>query len=284
MQFRTTPGNTNHEYQWSARVDHNFSDKDRGYIRVLRDNGFQPTFTSPFGPTFNAESNQPQMSGQVSEIHTFGPNTVNQFSGSALFYAAVFTPSDPSGALAALPTFVNFSGTPFTSVGAFGEPGPFFFPQGRRVFQYQIIDDFSHVKGKHTFRMGFSWLHDDITDLDFQALGGPINGSLTTTLTDFYNGGGANSSLNQAFPTATEAGFGFNTFGGYVADDWKASDRLTVSLNLRLESYANPTCASNCFSRLATSFTGTPDPNAVTTPYNSMILSGSTMHIRTHRQ
>jgi Carboxypeptidase regulatory-like domain/TonB-dependent Receptor Plug Domain len=274
LQFRTTPGNTNHEYQWSARVDHNFSDKDRAYIRVLRDNGFQPTFTSPFGPTFNAESNQPQMSGQVSEIHSFGPNTVNQFSGSALFYAAVFTPSDPSGALETLPTFINFAGTPFTSTGAYGEPGPFFFPQGRRVFQYQIIDDFSHVKGKHTFRMGFSWLHDNITDLDFQALGGPINGSLTTTLGDFYNGGGANSSLLQAFPTATEAGFVFNTFGGYVADDWKASDRLTVSLNLRLESYANPSCDTNCFSRLATSFTGTPDPNAASTPYNTMILSG----------
>ena len=82
----------NKEYQWSGRVDHNFSDKDRGYIRVLRDNGFQPTYTSPFGPTFNDQSNQPQMSGQVSEMHTFGPNTVNQFNGSALFYAAIFAP------------------------------------------------------------------------------------------------------------------------------------------------------------------------------------------------
>jgi hypothetical protein len=79
LQFRTTPPNLNREYQWSARVDHTFSPKDTGYIRILRDNGFQPTFTSPFGPTFNAESNQPQMSGQVSEIHTFGPDTVNQF-------------------------------------------------------------------------------------------------------------------------------------------------------------------------------------------------------------
>ena len=127
LQFRTTPPNTNREYQWSARVDHNFSERDRAYVRVLRDSGFQPTFTSPFGPTFNDQSTQPQMSGQVSEIHTFGPNTVNQFNGSALFYAAIFTPSDPSGALAALPTFVAFSGTPFTPVGALGEPP---FPPG----------------------------------------------------------------------------------------------------------------------------------------------------------
>ncbi|MEI9970572.1 MAG: hypothetical protein WDO73_00175 [Ignavibacteriota bacterium] len=35
MLFRTTPPNTNREYVWSARVDHYFSDKDHGYIRVL---------------------------------------------------------------------------------------------------------------------------------------------------------------------------------------------------------------------------------------------------------
>jgi len=85
MQFRTTPPNSNREYQWSGRVDQNFSEKDHGYIRVLRDNGFQPSYTSPFGPTLNDQSNQPQMTGQVSETHVFGPNTVNEFKGSALF-------------------------------------------------------------------------------------------------------------------------------------------------------------------------------------------------------
>jgi hypothetical protein len=277
LQFRTTPPNSNREYQWSARVDHNFSDKDRGYIRVLRDNGFQPTFTSPFGPTFNDQSNQPQMSGSVSEIHTFGPNTVNQFNGSALFYASIFVPSDPTGALAALPTFVGLSGTPFSPVGAFGEPPfppGFFYPQGRRVFQYQVIDDFSHVRGKHTIRAGVSWLHDNITDLDFQAQGGPIHGDIGTTLSDFYNGGGRDTTLTQAFPSSPEAAFIFNTFGGYVADDWKVNDRLTVSMNLRLEHYANPICATDCFSRMAAMFTGAPNPSGASEPYNQLIVAG----------
>ena len=274
LQFRTTPPNLNHEYQWSARVDHTFSDSDRGYIRILRDNGLQPSFTSPFGAVFNDQSNQPQMSAQVSEVHTFGPNTVNQFSGSALFYAAVFEPSDPSGALAALPTFMTFSGTPFSSTGAWGEPGPFFFPQGRRVFQYQALDDFSHVMGKHTLRLGFSWLHDNITDLDFEGVGGPLNGAITTTLSDFFNGGGPSTSLSQAFPTSPEQGLRFNTFGGYIADDWKVTDRLTVSLNLRLENYGNPSCDSKCFSRLTTAFTGAAVPNAASIPYNQFIVAG----------
>jgi hypothetical protein len=274
LQFRTTPPNTNKEYQWSARVDQVFNDNDRGYIRVSRDNGFQPSYTSPFGATFNDQSNQPQMTGQVSETHVFGPNTVNEFKGSALYYSAVFTPSDPSGALAALPTYLIFSGAPFSNVGAWGEPGPFYFPQGRRVFQYQVIDDLSHVRGRHTFRIGFSWLHSTVSDLDFQALGGPINGAITTTLSDFFNGGGPGTSLTQAFPSSSEEGIRFNTYGGYLADDWKVTNQLTVSLNLRLESYATPTCDSNCFSRLTTAFTGAADANAASTPYNQIILSG----------
>jgi hypothetical protein len=275
LEFRSTPPALIHEYQWSARVDHTISDKDRAFIRVLRDNGFQPTFTSAFGPTFNAQSNQPQMSGQVSETHIFGPNTVNEFKGSTLFYAAVFVPSDPSGALNALPTEVNFSGTPFSSVGAFGAPGPnFYVPNGRRVFQYQILDDFSHIRGNHTFRIGFAWLHWTITDLDFESIGGPIHGGVTTNLADFFNGGGASTSLTQAFPSSPEQGLRFNTFGGYIADDWKVSNRLTVSLNLRIESYANPTCDTNCFSRLTAPFAGIPNPAAASLPYNQLILSG----------
>ena len=276
LQFRTTPPNENKEYLYSGRVDHVFSDKDRGYIRVLRDNGFQPTFTSPFGSAFNFQSNQPQMSGQFSETHIFGPNTVNEFKGSALFYAAVFVPSDESGSLSALPTFVGFSGNPFTPVG-FGEPPfppGFFFPQGRRVFQYQILDDLSRIVGKHTFRVGFSWLHDNITDLDFEALGGPIHGAITTNLTDFFNGGGPESSLFQAFPSSSEQELRFNTFGGYVADDWKVAERLTVSLNLRMENYANPTCDSNCFSHLSSAFSSNPNPNAISMPYNQLIMAG----------
>jgi len=273
-QFRSTPPNLNREYLWSARVDHIFSETDRGYIRILRDNGFQPTYSSPYGPTFNDESLQPQMSGQVSETHVFGPSAVNQFSGSVLFYSSVFVPSDPSAALAALPTFINFAGSAFSPVGAWGEPGPFFFPQGRRVFQYQVQDDFSKIAGKHTFRLGISWLHQSVNDLDFAGGAVPIHGYINTSLSDFFNGGGPSTSLEQAFPSSPEQGIKFNTLGGYVADDWKINERLTVSLNLRLENYANPTCDANCFSRLATPFTGAADPNAASTPYNQFIVSG----------
>jgi hypothetical protein len=263
VQFRTTSPNKLTEYQWSARVDHNIGPKDYAYLRVYRDNGFQPTFTSPFGPTFNVQSNQPQMSAQLAENHTFNSTTVNQFNASALFYSATFLPSDTSAANAALPAMVALAGGQFTETA----DQPFFFPQGRRVFQYQIIDDLSKVVGNHTFRVGFSALHDDVTDLGF---GQNTQGALTiASLQEFYNGGGPNSFLTQNFPNATEQPIALRTIGGYLADDWKVNNRLTVSLNLRLENYGNPTCGHDCFSRLATPFNGSltnPD-----TPYNQEI-------------
>ena len=240
-EFRLTPTSLNHEYLYNVRVDHQLSEKDRFYIRVGRDNGFQPTYTSPFGSTFNASSNQPQMSAQVSETHTFSPTTVNTLSGSVLYYAAIFAESNPSGALAALPTYLHFTDGAFQDVGAFGYPGGYFYPDGRRVFQYQFADDFSKVWGRHTFRLGYSWIHQTVSDLDFESIGGPIYGALNTNLVDFFNGGGGASTssyFNQAFPTSPENGIRFNTNGGYIADDWKATDRLTVSIK--------PACGSLC--------------------------------------
>jgi hypothetical protein len=269
LQFRVTPPNQNKENQYQGRVDHTFSEKDRVYFRFWRDTGFQPTFTSPFGPTWNAESNQPQFSAQANEIHTFGPNTVNQFNGSALFYSAIFGPANPGAQLAGLPTALNFGDGSFTDVGALWEQNFFPFPQGRRVFQYQVIDDFSHIAGRHTFRAGISWLHDNLTDLTFQE---NLHGLVSTNQLDFFNGGGGSTALNQYFPSSPEQGYVFQTFGGYVADDWKVSDSLTVSLNLRLEHYANPSCDASCFSRLATPFNGSSISGA--TPYNQLILSG----------
>lgn len=275
VQFATSAPNRLKETQWSGRVDHVFSDKDRGYIRIWRDNGFQPTYTDGFSPIFNVSSNQPQMALQLSENHAFGPTAVNQFSGSTLFYAASFANSDPSAATAALPFPISFAGSffgypqvllgnPNATVGG----ASWDFNQGRRVWQYQILDDFSKVVGAQRFRAGFSWLHDNVTELGFGEL---LNGWLTiNSMADFYQGFGASSTFAQRFPSATEQPFRFNTFGGYVADDWKVRENLTVSMNLRLESYTNPTCDHNCFARLAYSFTGAQ--GNLNQPYNQAIL------------
>jgi hypothetical protein len=80
VQFRSNAGNFTKEYVWSARLDHNFSDKDRVFVTVQRDNGTQPTYTDPINPIFNAIGPQPGMQDQISENHTCGPTALNHSS------------------------------------------------------------------------------------------------------------------------------------------------------------------------------------------------------------
>ncbi|MEI9970571.1 MAG: hypothetical protein WDO73_00170 [Ignavibacteriota bacterium] len=136
------------------------------------------------------------------------------------------------------------------------------------------MDDFSHVHGAHTFRIGFSWLHDTVTDLDFQALAGPINGSVTTTLGRLLLGWWTEHLAVSGLPVIVRASIRMNTFGGYIADEWRVNQHLSVSLNLRMENYGSPTCDSNCFSKLNSAFTGASNPGAAAAPYNQIILSG----------
>ena len=205
----------------------------------------------------------------ASESHTFGPNTVNQISANALFYSTVFVPSDATGAASALPTFLNFSDGSFTCIGSGAAYSGTSFPQGRRVFQYQLIDDLSHVRGKHTIRAGFNLIHDNITDLAFQE---NTLGQISHQPGGFFQWRWSGHLDESVFSDCLRAGLQSGIFGAYMADDWKVSDRLTVSLNLRLEHYNDPTCNASCFSRLATPFTGVP-ANDLNTPYNQLILA-----------
>ena len=53
--------------------------------------GLQATYTDPLNSLFNADSVQPQYSGQLGETHVFTPNITNQFTFALLWYSAIFT-------------------------------------------------------------------------------------------------------------------------------------------------------------------------------------------------
>ena len=62
------------------------------------------------------------------------------------------------------------------------------------------------------------------------------------------------------------------TFGLYAQDEWAVNEKLKLTLSLRMDRNANPTCLNNCFARMTSSFgTLTHDP---TIPYNKAINTG----------
>jgi hypothetical protein len=263
LQFRSTAGNFTHEYLFSGRVDQVIGQDDRAYVRVQRDNGVQATYTDPIDPAFNAFSNQPEMQAQVGETHTFGATAVNQFIFSGQYYRALFGPPSIDAQRSVFPTTVRFAGTLFSSLG--GED--YLWPQGRNVTQYQLVDDYSKVVGRHNFQTGVNFRRNDISDYTF---GRYTSGRITeNNLLDFYNGGGLGNSLVIHFPTQVEQPIALYGLGGYVQDEWQLRSNLKLTVALRVDHNSNPVCQHDCFAALAAPFTAlNHDPNV---PYDQAI-------------
>ena len=261
-RLQTTQNNFTHEYQMSLRIDQKFSDKDSIFGRVQTDQGVQATFTDPINPAFNTQSTQPEYQGQLSETHLFGSNAVNEFKLSGQWYTALFDSPNRQAALSIFPTTLAFSGG-FSRLGGID----FNFPQGRNVTQYQIVDDYSLTKGKHTFKFGVNYHRNDVTDFDYGVF---TSGEAITTVDSFVNGQA--DFFQQNFPTRQSQPIALYGLGFYGQDEWRVTDKLKLTLALRLDHNSNPVCQTNCFAELAVPFTSLAhDPNI---PYNQAIRTG----------
>jgi hypothetical protein len=254
LQFRSTAGNFTHEWLLSARVDQNISDKDRLFVHFRTDHGVQASYTDPISPLFNAVSDQPQYEGQLNETHTFGATSVNQFILSGSWYSALFAPSDIDAAVQAFPYRLGFAGNAFFGLGRDLN----FWPQGRNVTQYQIVDDFSTLHGNHNLKFGVNFRRNDITTYSpgFQSIGY----SSSETLDNFFNGNG--TTYLQNFPTQPTAPIALYGLGLYAQDEWAIRPNFKLTLSLRAEHNSNPVCQTDCFARLSDSFQNiSHDPN-----------------------
>jgi hypothetical protein len=119
-------------------------------------------------------------------------------------------------------------------------------------------------------KFGVNYRRSDVTDFDF---GIGTSGLVTVnTLNDFFNGGGTGSTLQQNFPTRLSQPMALYGLAFYGQDEWRITNKLKVTLALRLDHNSNPVCQTNCFSRLVAPFTSLPHNPAV--PYNAVLQSG----------
>ncbi len=265
-RLQTTQSNFTHEYQASLRIDQKFSDKDSLFGRVQTDQGVQATFTDPINPAFNTQSTQPEYQGQLSETHLFGANAVNEFKLSGQWYTAFFNNPDRQAALNLFPTTLEFlaPGGGFSRLGGIN----FIFPQGRNVTQYQVVDDYSMTKGKHTWKFGVNYHRNDVTDFDYGTLTSGLGAVLS--MDSFVNG--QLDFFEQSFPSRLSQPIALYGIGFYAQDEWRATSKLKLTLALRLDHNSNPVCQTNCFSELSVPFTSlNHDPNV---PYNQAIKTG----------
>ena len=226
------------------------------------DRGLQATYTDPLNSVFNADSIQPQYSGQLGEMYVFTPNITNQFTFALLWYSAIFTNQNLAASTALVPWTTAWIDGSFNLLGGIN----YVWPQGRNVTNYQFIDDVSVIKGRNNFKFGYYFRRDDVTDYS-----PGVNTTPETYATETDFAAGSFDLYAQQYPTRLTQPVALYNEAGYFQDEWKPVPNLTVTAAVRVEHNSNPVCQTNCFDSFGTDFAGvSTDP---TTPYNSMIVT-----------
>jgi hypothetical protein len=252
------------EWLLTARLDYKIGAKDNFYIHYKQDHGTQPTYTDLISPLFTTASIQPAWEGQMNETHTFSPNIVNQLVLTGNYYSAPFLNSNNFTPVA--PSTIIFESGDLANTNYGGEN--YDFPQGRRVAGYQIIDDISYTKGRHSMHFGYNFRRDNITDIQGVLTISPED--LTTT--EGFGSGAVDVEHAQRFPLRPTYPVAVYNQGGYIEDSFKFRPNLTLTAGLRFERNSNPTCLTNCLQVLA--FPTSAVPTGSTVPYNAAFPGG----------
>jgi hypothetical protein len=241
---------------WSARLDHRFSNNNNAMLRAnvspSTQNGIQVNAQNqPFGQNAYSRTSLQQFRDfaiTAQDTWLIGNNKINEFrfqyARRGLLYD--FNTATPSGARSA----VNIVG--FAFIGR--EPFSFV----RRVEQrYQVADNFSWVKGNHSFKFGG----------DFQRI--PITAAFTVNFGNVYNFG-ALSAATFGFPATIgpfpvpgfpsvqtyglgipstmvqgignpNAAFAVTPIGVFLQDSWRIRPNLTVNYGVRYDVELSPT-------------------------------------------
>ncbi|MFL6465551.1 MAG: carboxypeptidase regulatory-like domain-containing protein, partial [Bryobacteraceae bacterium] len=268
--FRSTVNSLNTEWLLAARVDYVVSSKDRIYFRYNTDHGVQATGTDPINAAFNANSVQPSYGGQFGYTRVINASMVNDLHLSASYYTAIFGPPDLNAALNTFPTTFTFTDGLYTNLGGDNNT----YPQGRKVRQWQLVDDYSINAGRHTIKFGVNARKNFISTY---AYGAGTSGLFTfASMNDFVNGalskaGGSNYA--QTFSSIGAQSLTLYSLGFYGQDEWKVRPNLTLTLAMRLDRNSNIQCGVGCFNELVTQPFGQLAHSA-TTPYNATIQTG----------
>jgi Carboxypeptidase regulatory-like domain len=242
--------------QLSARIDHNFSDKDKIFGRYTRTKNtrMNRAWNNGLADTDARDDQRDNHNLVISETHVFSTALVNDFRASATRQDLVFQhPSFDLGLPAQLgfPAILPQDAFPPIVIGGvlpFGSGRGGFAGGYRKHHTIQVSDSLTWVKGRHTFKIGTDQRWNRLNFVNRLNPSGSFNFSASLT-------------NNPQAPAGT--GVGFATFllgevsggsqsirpffafhsasnGSYFQDDWKIARRLTLNLGLRYDYATGP--------------------------------------------
>ncbi len=198
----------------------------------------------------------PSTQATLQEIHSFTPSIVNQF---ALGYTRWFlqvTPIDlgnnTSQQLGLLGSNTSYVASGLASFGVTGYTGyssssvPEIVPQNT----YQITDTVSYTRGAHAMKLGFSAVHNGFAFFQLSGASGSLNYSGNYTNNPASPSGTGNgwadfllglpgSSTKASLPNGVPY-MSYTEYGSFAQDQWRATNRLTVTLGVRWDLFTPP--------------------------------------------
>jgi hypothetical protein len=217
-----------------------------GYY-FLDDFNLASPYVSASFPGFTATTLGRAQMANVSDTKTIGPSMVNEL---RLHYMRMVNLGGfPSGGLGTTLDSLGFvtgpdtlgivvqnkpyEGVPGIGFNNFSIGVPAYFA-GQYNNTYQVLDNFSKVKGNHTMKFGASVHYDQITEHDYGANDGTFSFSGVETGSDWADFLiGAPSSFQQGVqaPLHTRTYY----YGLYAQDSWRVRSDLTLNYGLRWE-------------------------------------------------
>ncbi len=267
--FASDPS-TGYSYNGVAKVDHNFSDKERLSAHYFVGQGSQ---TAPTGASLalgTASSNLGYYF-EVAPLHVqnydivlnsvLTPRFTNQLLAGVSYFNQVFHDANNSFNMKALGLFLSpdatIKGDPIQGasaifIGGFDNVGvtP---PEGRNDITGHLTDIVSYVKGAHQLRFGGEFRQGRVNEFYFRRGTGKFNfdgtqgpwaaycnqnpsvtgcDSYTTALADFLAGDVSTSSIAVGDAERFVLVNGFDIFG---QDNWQITPKLNLNFGLRYE-------------------------------------------------
>jgi outer membrane receptor protein involved in Fe transport len=249
-----------HNDTGSARIDHEFRDQSRLFVRYTI-NDERSVLAGSFPQLPTDESLRAQ---QATIGHTLsGASWLNEARLNFTRLKIFDTPQnafthDVAGELGLTGLSGNPAnfGLPYFLVQNFSfvTDSPIL-PQLQRDNLWQFSDSFSVTRGRHTWKAGFQWMHYAVNYLQSNDSRGLYTFTGAFTASNPNNTSATGDALGDfllGLPQDTTRTVGFaqgylrqNTYAGYFQDDWRISRNLTLNVGVRYEYFAPFTDASN---------------------------------------
>ena len=255
--FRYNPVDRNNQDSFDVRIDHQITSKNSffGFFSYGNVDDRKP---DPFpgiagGGSFTGNINNKALMAGLSDVHAFSASKINELKIGYTRYQVAAQPffagqqlatqlgipgiNDPNNPLTGGLPNIQISG--LNSLGN-GD----WFPEILHENNYQLLDSFTYIRGRHSFKMGgdlrrrrhgFFQVQNSRGDLYYtgQFTSSDPN-TYTVPLADFLIG-----YTQGLFRDAQTGTYGMNwwEFGTYLMDDYRVSPKLTLNLGLRYDVY-----------------------------------------------